>query len=108
MAIPVFLLARRAPGRVLFSSLAILPQKGRSWRSRFAWVPDALLALAAMALVVALAGPRIGERNSRINREGIAIMMVIDRSGSMANGRLAAARHVLSRMGQRGGARRLS
>ncbi len=83
VAVPVFLLARRAPGRVLFSSLAILPPKGRSWRSRLAWVPDALLALAVAALVVALAGPRIGERNSRVNREGIAIMMVIDRSGSM-------------------------
>jgi Ca-activated chloride channel family protein len=68
---------------VIFSSLALLPRRERSWRSRFAWVPDALLALATLALVVALAGPRIGERNSRVNREGIAIMMVIDRSGSM-------------------------
>ena len=84
LAAPLFLLARRAPGRVLFSSLALLPQVRRSWRSRLAWLPDALLALSLLALVAALAGPRIGERFSRVQREGIAIMMVVDTSGSMS------------------------
>lgn len=84
LAIPVFLLARRAPGRILFSSLALLPPAVAGWRSRLAWLPDALLALALVALVVALAGPRIGERFSRIQREGIAIAMVVDTSGSMS------------------------
>ena len=83
LAIPVFLLARRAPGRVLFSSLTLLPRAVAGWRSRLAWLPDALLALALVALVVALAGPRIGERVSRIQREGIAVAMVVDTSGSM-------------------------
>jgi len=83
LALPVFLLARRSPGRVLFSSFRVLPTGARSLRERFAWVPDVLLAFAAIALAVAVAGPRIGERNSRIEREGIAIMMVIDVSGSM-------------------------
>jgi len=83
-AIPVFLLARRAPGRVQFSSFRILPGQAGSWRTRLAWIPDALVALAAVALAVALAGPRIGEHFSRIEREGIAIMMVLDTSGSMA------------------------
>lgn len=82
-AVPVFLLARRAPGRVLFSSLALLPRAASGWRSRLAWLPDALLALALVAMVVALAGPRIGERVSRVQREGIAIAMVVDTSGSM-------------------------
>lgn len=82
-AIPVYLLARRAPGRLLFSSFLLLPGGTRSWRTRFAWVPDALLALAVAALAVSLAGPRVGERFTRIEREGIAIMMVIDVSGSM-------------------------
>ncbi len=80
----VFLLARRAPGRVLFSSFALLPAERRSWRERLAWLPDALLALAFLGLVVALAGPRVGERQSRVQREGIAIMMIVDTSGSMA------------------------
>ena len=84
LAVPVFLLARRAPGRVLFSSLSLLPAVAIGWRTRFAWVPDALLAAALLALVVALAGPRIGERTSHVQREGIAIMMVVDTSGSMS------------------------
>ena len=83
LAIPVFLLARRAPGRILFSSLNLLPRAVAGWRSRLAWLPDALLALALVALVVALAGPRIGERVSRIQRDGIAVAMVVDTSGSM-------------------------
>ena len=83
LAIPVFLLARRTPGRLVFSSLKILPDEAGGWRRRLAWVPDAVLCLALIALVVALAGPRIGERFSRIHREGIAIMMVVDVSSSM-------------------------
>ena len=84
LAVPLYLLARRPPGRVLYSSLTLLPASGGSWRTRLAWLPDALLALALLALVASLAGPRIGERHSRIQREGIAIMMVVDTSGSMA------------------------
>ena len=84
LAGPLFLLARRAPGRVLYSSLALLPATAGSWRARLAWLPDLLLALALVALVLALAGPRVGERISHIEREGIAIMMVVDTSGSMS------------------------
>lgn len=83
LAVPVFLLARRAPGRLLYSSLALLPRAVSGWRARLAWLPDALLALAMVAMVMALAGPRIGERVSRVQREGIAIAMVVDTSGSM-------------------------
>ena len=83
LAIPVFMLARRTPGRLVFSSLKILPDEAGGWRRRLAWVPDAVLCLALLALVVALAGPRIGERFSRIHREGVAIMMVVDVSSSM-------------------------
>ncbi len=84
LAVPVFLLARRPSGRVLFSSFEALPALRGGWRARLAWLPDAALALALLALVLALAGPRIGERFSRIQREGIAIMMVVDTSGSMS------------------------
>jgi Ca-activated chloride channel homolog len=82
-AIPVLLLARRTGGRVLFSSFRLIPSTGRSWRMRLAWIPDVLVALAAAALGLALAGPRVGHRESRVRREGIAIMMVADISGSM-------------------------
>ena len=82
-ALPVFVLAARGTGRIVFSSLAILPQRASSWRSALAWIPDVMLAAAAVALAVALAGPRSADKNTEIRREGIAIMMVVDTSGSM-------------------------
>ncbi|MEM7218744.1 MAG: VWA domain-containing protein [Pseudomonadota bacterium] len=83
LCVPVFFLSRRAPGRIVYSALSLLPRGRRSLRERLHWLPDALLALACAALVVALAGPRSGERFSRIEREGIAIMLAVDTSGSM-------------------------
>jgi Ca-activated chloride channel family protein len=70
-------------GRVMFSSVRALPLGGRTWRTQLAWIPDVLIGLAIVALAIALAGPRAGDRNSRIRREGIAIVMAIDVSGSM-------------------------
>ena len=84
LAIPVWLLSRRAAGRVLYSSLRVLPARSSTWRTRLAWVPDALAALAIVALAIAMAGPRHGERDARVRREGIAIVMVVDTSSSMA------------------------
>ena len=34
LAVPLFLLARRAPGRLVFSSLGILPEEAGGWRRR--------------------------------------------------------------------------
>lgn len=84
LALPVFWLANRKPGSVMFSSLAWLPAGAKGWRVRFSWMPAGLLALATAALAIALAGPRIGDETTRIQRKGIAIMMVMDTSGSMA------------------------
>jgi len=78
----VFLLARRSQGRVVFSSLHILPQVV-SWRARFIWIPSFLLSMATMSFVWASMGPRIGNQDSEVKKEGIAIMMVMDTSGSM-------------------------
>lgn len=83
LALPVFFLSRRSPGRVMFSSFQALPGTASTWRTRLGWIPDLLVALAVVGLSVALAGPRIGERFSRVEKEGIAIMMVVDTSGSM-------------------------
>jgi Ca-activated chloride channel family protein len=83
VAIPALLLARRAAGRVVFSSLAALPARGASWRTRLDWLPDILVAVAVIALAVALAGPRAGQKDARVRREGIAIAMVVDLSSSM-------------------------
>jgi Ca-activated chloride channel family protein len=75
--------SHRGSGRVVFSSLAALPAGGHTWRTRIAWLPDLLVSLAVVALAIALAGPRTGDKATRVHREGIAIMMAVDVSGSM-------------------------
>jgi Ca-activated chloride channel family protein len=83
LAIPAYVLARRSSGRVVFSSLRVLPLGGRTWRTQLAWLPDALIAAAVVALAIAATGPRAGDQTARVRREGIAVMMAIDVSGSM-------------------------
>jgi Ca-activated chloride channel homolog len=73
----------RSSGRVMFSSLRALPLGGNTWRTKLAWLPDLLFGLAVVSLVIALAGPRAGDKNARIRRDGIAIVMAVDISGSM-------------------------
>jgi Ca-activated chloride channel homolog len=81
-ALPIYMWARRPPGRLTFSSLRLLPARP-TWRARTSFVPAALLALGAVGLAVALAGPRVPDRRGTVKREGIAIMMAVDVSGSM-------------------------
>jgi Ca-activated chloride channel family protein len=82
-AIPVYLAARRPAGRIVFSSLRLLPPGRPGWRARLAFLPAALLALAAAGIGVAIAGPRVPDETTRVQRKGIAILMAIDCSGSM-------------------------
>ncbi len=79
----VFWQARRLPSAVQYSSFRLIESSKRSFRSRLEWLPAALFAVATLLLAVALAGPRTGNSVSEIKREGIAIGMVVDRSGSM-------------------------
>jgi Ca-activated chloride channel family protein len=79
----VYWLAARMPAVLIYSSLALVDVAPRSSRARLAKLPALLLAAAALVLAVALAGPRTGSATSRIQREGIAIAIVVDRSGSM-------------------------
>jgi Ca-activated chloride channel family protein len=79
----VFVQASRLPAVVHYSSLRLVESTKSSLRARLAWLPAALFALASLALSVALAGPRTGNAVSEVKREGIAIGMVVDRSGSM-------------------------
>ncbi|MBA3457464.1 MAG: VWA domain-containing protein [Deltaproteobacteria bacterium] len=88
----------RSAGRVVFSSLRALPHGGETWRTRFAWLPDALIGLAVVALAIALAGPRAGDKSSRVRRDGIAIMMAVDVSGSMRALDLSAKNRELTRL----------
>jgi Ca-activated chloride channel homolog len=79
----VFHLARRSQGHLVFSSLGILPPSAPSIRQRLAWLPAALLFLSSVLFAIAAAGPRVGDRSTQVKKEGIAIMMVMDTSGSM-------------------------
>jgi Ca-activated chloride channel family protein len=63
------------------AALAALPA-GRGRWARYGGV--GLRSLALLLLVAALAGPRWPDRRTRIDTEGIAIQMVVDVSGSMA------------------------
>ncbi len=83
LAIPVYLWERSGSGRVLFSSLRLLPRRVNTWRLRLSFLPPALLALGIAALALALSGPRVADRQTRVKKQGIAIMMVLDVSGSM-------------------------
>jgi Ca-activated chloride channel family protein len=83
LAIPAYTLSRMSAGRVVFSSLRALPLGGETWRTRLSWVPDALVAAAVAALAIALTGPRAGDQSARVRRDGIAVMMAVDVSGSM-------------------------
>ncbi|MHB8867000.1 MAG: vWA domain-containing protein [Pirellulaceae bacterium] len=76
-------LARRSSSLLGYSSLTLLVDTRRSWRQRLSRLPAILLALAVIALVASLARPRTPQRETRVTREGIAIMMVVDLSSSM-------------------------
>lgn len=78
-----FWLATRPPSVLRYSSLSLLVGKPCSWRSRLSKLPAALLAVGVVALVVALARPRTPELETKVSRDGVAIMMVVDLSSSM-------------------------
>ncbi len=79
----VFIEVNRRSASVAFSSLSLVAGGRRSLRERLVWLPAALLAVATLALAIALAGPRTGNAVCQVEREGIAIAVVVDRSGSM-------------------------
>lgn len=79
----VYWLATRSISMLGYSSLTLLEQSPKSWKLRLSKLPAFLLSVATTVLVVALARPRTPERETRIARDGIAIMMVVDLSSSM-------------------------
>lgn len=82
LALPAMWWSMRGSGRVMFSSLGALPA-GSTWRTRLAWLPDALIGVAVIGFATALAEPRKGDSSSRVRREGIGVVMAVDVSGSM-------------------------
>lgn len=82
--LPVWWWLRRRRPAVRFPDTALLAAlpPGRSRLAR--WGGVILRTLALALLVVALAGPRIPDLRTRIATEGIALQLVVDISGSMA------------------------
>ncbi len=68
---------------VSFSSAVAAWNVRPTWRQRLLWLPPALMLCAMTLMIVSLARPRHGREQTIINSEGIAIEMVVDRSGSM-------------------------
>ncbi len=68
---------------VAYSSAASEWNVRPSWRQRLMWIPPAMTVLAAALMILSLARPRIGRDQTIVHSEGIAIELVVDRSGSM-------------------------
>jgi len=94
----VYLLAGHIPSRITYASLMLLDRAPTTLRVRLAPLPAGSLALATLALAVALAGPRTGDETTEIEREGIAIVMALDRSGSMDGRDFVAGDYSVSRL----------
>lgn len=89
LIVPILLILRsRRNGRggsIRFSSTTNAAKAGRSIRQRLSGVlPLAIRLLALVLLAVAIARPQKGLQQVRDLNKGIAIEMVVDRSGSMA------------------------
>lgn len=87
LALPFLALAlwrrrRPRPATVRFPTLRSVPRH-RTLRVALLPLPRVLTALAIACLVFAVARPRQGEAKSLVRQEGIAITLVLDRSGSM-------------------------
>ncbi|MEZ6062845.1 MAG: VWA domain-containing protein [Planctomycetaceae bacterium] len=77
------LFARRRLLAVRFSSVALARRMQPTLRQRLVWLPNALTIAALLLLIVGAARPREGREQAVSESEGIAIELVVDRSGSM-------------------------
>lgn len=78
-------LAHRARRRAIrpFPSISLAGRFRTTARNRLRWLPAALRLLALVLIVVALARPQRTRGWSSVSTEGVAIQLVLDRSGSM-------------------------
>lgn len=86
LLVPLLLYLRYAPSRaprLLFPALSSLRGLPRSPRLLFRFLPPVLFALGLLSLVLALARPQRGHSESRVETEGIDIVLLVDTSTSM-------------------------
>lgn len=74
---------RRRLTSVRFSSVRPLERLGTTWTLRARWLLPGLRTAAIVLLVVSMARPQKPDEQTRVFSEGIAIQLVVDRSGSM-------------------------
>ena len=74
---------RRRPAALRFSSIAAARTVRRSWRQRLLFLPLLLRIVVIILLALAIARPQEGREQIRDVSKGVAIYMVVDRSGSM-------------------------
>ena len=81
LAVPVYLLLTRSRGAaaVGYSNVAAVALAPRSWRVRLAFISPLFVSLSVLAMAVALARPRVPDELTKVRKEGIAIVMVVDR-----------------------------
>ena len=86
LIIPVYIFVKirfRSTGSIGFSSLINIRKAGVSLRRRLSVIPFVLRIAALILLIIALARPQMGREKIKDVTKGVAMAMVIDRSGSM-------------------------
>lgn len=73
----------RRRAAVSFSSLQSLSLVPATWAVRLRWIVPALRSAVLVLLIICLARPQKADEQMRIFTEGIAIQLIVDRSGSM-------------------------
>ncbi len=77
------LFASRRQSAIRYSSVNAAKTVIPTLRQRLMWMPKALTLAALAFLIISLARPREGREQTVVDSQGIAIEMVVDRSGSM-------------------------
>src|SRR6056297_2458856 len=85
MAIAFWRWRAARPAASIFSAASIASAAGTTWRTRLRLLPGALRLLALAGVAVALARPQAGFGVVQTTADGVAIMMVLDRSSSMTS-----------------------
>ncbi|MBX3359013.1 MAG: VWA domain-containing protein [Phycisphaeraceae bacterium] len=85
--VPLVIYLARRPGRtaaLLLPTARLAAMSGRTWRTRLMPALWLLRAAAVALLVVAIARPQLGSGRVQTSTDAVAIQLVVDRSGSMA------------------------
>ncbi|MCG8408285.1 MAG: VWA domain-containing protein [Phycisphaerales bacterium] len=77
-------LSKKRSVAVRFSVISRLQHSNTSWSMKARHLLPLLRSLAVLLLVISIARPRKADELTRIQTEGVAIQLVVDRSGSMA------------------------